>query len=43
MHKLASSPKPAPVNTASRPPPSPPCSDCNVKSTWALRTCNARR
>ena len=39
----ASSPKPAPASTAWRRPPPARCSGSNATSTWAPRTCAARR
>ena len=38
-----SSPRPAPASTASRPPPSARASASSASSTWAPRTCAARR
>ena len=39
----ASSPRPAPGSTASRRPPPARCSASSASSTWAPRTCAARR
>ena len=41
--RRGSSPRPAPASTASRPPPPARCSGSSASSTWAPRTCAARR
>ena len=41
--RRASSPRPAPGSTAWRPPPRARCSASSATSTWAPRTCGARR